>query len=104
MALRNARPTRSPRPHRERHTHVDGMKGNSGAVSIDERVTSRNGVALNLVELPPEGVYVRLRRAFMSACVIFAIYCVPSPRFLPWQFLNFLPLPQGQGSLRPTFM
>ena len=20
----------------------------------------------------------------------------------PWQFLNFLPLPQGQGSLRPT--
>src|SRR5690606_117726 len=20
---------------------------------------------------------------------------------LPWQFLNFLPLPQGQGSLRP---
>ena len=23
-------------------------------------------------------------------------------RFLPWQFLNFLPLPQGQGSLRPT--
>ena len=31
------------------------MKGNSGAVSIDERVTSRNGVALNLVELPPGG-------------------------------------------------
>mgnify|MGYP001678479905 CR=1 FL=1 len=49
------------------------MKGNSGAVSIDERVTSRNGVALNLVELPPEGVYVRLRRAFMSACVIFVL-------------------------------
>ena len=23
-------------------------------------------------------------------------------RFRPWQFLNFLPLPQGQGSLRPT--
>ena len=23
-------------------------------------------------------------------------------RFLPWQFLNFLPLPQGHGSLRPT--
>ena len=23
-------------------------------------------------------------------------------RFLPWQFLNFLPLPQGQGSVRPT--
>jgi hypothetical protein len=23
---------------------------------------------------------------------------------LPWQALNFLPLPQGQGSLRPTFM
>ncbi len=22
---------------------------------------------------------------------------------LPQQFLNFLPLPQGQGSLRPTF-
>ena len=22
--------------------------------------------------------------------------------FLPWQFLNFLPLPHGQGSLRPT--
>ena len=24
-------------------------------------------------------------------------------RFLPQHFLNFLPLPQGQGSLRPTF-
>ena len=40
----------------------------------------------------------------MPACVIFAIYRAPPPRFLPWQFLNFLPLPQGQGSLRPTFM
>ena len=24
--------------------------------------------------------------------------------FLPQQFLYFLPLPQGQGSLRPTFL
>src|SRR2546422_8613829 len=24
-------------------------------------------------------------------------------RHRPWHFLNFLPLPQGQGSLRPTF-
>ena len=24
-------------------------------------------------------------------------------RFLPQHFLNFLPLPQGQGSFRPTF-
>ena len=24
-------------------------------------------------------------------------------RFAPWHFLNFLPLPHGQGSLRPTF-
>ena len=23
---------------------------------------------------------------------------------LPWQCLYFLPLPQGQGSLRPTFL
>ena len=23
-------------------------------------------------------------------------------RYMPWHFLNFLPLPQGQGSLRPT--
>lgn len=23
--------------------------------------------------------------------------------YLPWQLLNFLPEPQGQGSLRPTF-
>src|SRR5690606_24514034 len=28
----------------------------------------------------------------------------PLPRagYAPWHFLNFLPLPQGQGSLRPT--
>jgi len=28
---------------------------------------------------------------------------MPSYLFLPQQFLYFLPLPQGQGSLRPTW-
>src|SRR5213593_420735 len=34
-----------------------------------------------------------------------APYSVPLDSFYsvaPWHFLNFLPLPQGQGSLRPT--
>ena len=30
-------------------------------------------------------------------CVVSSVYARPRP----WQFLNFLPLPQGQGSLRP---
>ena len=29
-------------------------------------------------------------------------YAPGAPPFFMWQFLNFLPLPQGQGSLRPT--
>jgi len=28
---------------------------------------------------------------------------VQTAYIFPWQFLYFLPLPQGQGSLRPTF-
>src|SRR5215207_578203 len=28
---------------------------------------------------------------------------VTLPPHAPWQFLNFFPLPHGQGSLRPTF-
>ena len=28
----------------------------------------------------------------------------PRRQFVPWHFLYFLPLPQGQGSLRPTFL
>ena len=27
---------------------------------------------------------------------------VPAHHFAPWHFLYFFPLPQGQGSLRPT--
>jgi hypothetical protein len=29
-------------------------------------------------------------------------YTMAPPPERMWQFLNFLPLPQGQGSLRPT--
>jgi hypothetical protein len=33
----------------------------------------------------------------------FPVLIPASYLFLPWHFLYFLPLPQGQGSLRPTF-
>src|SRR5574344_740592 len=33
-------------------------------------------------------------------CVLLSLFGYTSP--LPWQFLYFLPLPQGHGSLRPT--
>ena len=47
-------------------------------------------VALNLVEPSGQGVErgaIDIRHGYL---------------FLPWQFLNFLPLPQGQGSFLPT--
>ena len=57
---------------------------------------------------PPPGI---LSLAARQSCGTAAPVAQPSrsahapggaPPFFMWQFLNFLPLPQGQGSLRPT--
>ena len=57
---------------------------------------SNKGAALVNVQIPLD-LGKPLRERVEALLVHVSHY-----RFLPWQFLNFLPLPQGQGSLRPT--
>ena len=60
------------------------------------------GFSLSALHLDPSDTPLRLRQnmGFRHSLVRGMVRGVPyRPR--PWQFLNFLPLPQGQGSLRP---
>src|ERR687886_286019 len=60
----------------------------------------RKGSASRLPVSPPELSHFS---SLISHFYALPLVAPGAPVVAPWQFLYFLPLPQGQGSLRPTF-
>jgi hypothetical protein len=63
--------------------------------------TNKNQEANNKTQMLRRNIWVLLFASCYLALAICFLLFASRYASLPWQFLNFLPLPQGQGSFRP---